>query len=71
MRVPICSSRLRLRLITKRDRFMHNSWFHNVDKLKRRGERVSRASVYRTLTLLCDATGLIIYFMIAKTVLGI
>jgi anaerobic selenocysteine-containing dehydrogenase len=26
----------RLRLITKRDRFMHNSWFHNVDKLKRR-----------------------------------
>jgi anaerobic selenocysteine-containing dehydrogenase len=25
-----------LRLITKRDRFMHNSWFHNVDKLKRR-----------------------------------
>ena len=23
-----------LRLITKRDRFMHNSWFHNVDKLK-------------------------------------
>jgi anaerobic selenocysteine-containing dehydrogenase len=25
----------RLRLITKRDRFMHNSWFHNVDKLKR------------------------------------
>jgi anaerobic selenocysteine-containing dehydrogenase len=27
-----------LRLITKRDRFMHNSWFHNVDKMKR-GER--------------------------------
>ena len=26
----------RLRLITKRDRFMHNSWFHNVEKLKRR-----------------------------------
>jgi anaerobic selenocysteine-containing dehydrogenase len=26
----------RLRLITKRDRFMHNSWFHNVDKLKHR-----------------------------------
>jgi anaerobic selenocysteine-containing dehydrogenase len=25
----------RLRLITKRDRFMHNSWFHNVEKLKR------------------------------------
>jgi anaerobic selenocysteine-containing dehydrogenase len=25
----------RLRLITKRDRFMHNSWFHNIDKLKR------------------------------------
>ncbi|MEO6026792.1 MAG: molybdopterin-dependent oxidoreductase [Candidatus Binatia bacterium] len=25
-----------LRLITKRDRFMHNSWFHNVDKLKHR-----------------------------------
>ncbi len=24
-----------LRLITKRDRFMHNSWFHNVEKLKR------------------------------------
>jgi len=24
-----------LRLITKRDRFMHNSWFHNVDKMKR------------------------------------
>lgn len=24
-----------LRLITKRDRFMHNSWFHNIDKLKR------------------------------------
>lgn len=23
-----------LRLITKRDRFMHNSWFHNVDKMK-------------------------------------
>lgn len=23
-----------LRLITKRDRFMHNSWFHNIDKLK-------------------------------------
>ncbi|MBI3784534.1 MAG: molybdopterin-dependent oxidoreductase [Deltaproteobacteria bacterium] len=23
-----------LRLITKRDRFMHNSWFHNVEKLK-------------------------------------
>ncbi len=28
----------RLRLITKRDRFMHNSWFHNIDKLKH-GER--------------------------------
>jgi anaerobic selenocysteine-containing dehydrogenase len=27
-----------LRLITKRDRFMHNSWFHNIDKMKR-GER--------------------------------
>jgi anaerobic selenocysteine-containing dehydrogenase len=27
-----------LRLITKRDRFMHNSWFHNVDGMKR-GER--------------------------------
>ena len=27
-----------LRLITKRDRFMHNSWFHNIDTLKR-GER--------------------------------
>ncbi len=27
-----------LRLITKRDRFMHNSWFHNVDTLTR-GER--------------------------------
>jgi anaerobic selenocysteine-containing dehydrogenase len=26
----------RLRLITKRDRFMHNSWFHNVEKLKHR-----------------------------------
>ncbi len=26
----------RLRLITKRDRFMHNSWFHNVPKLKQR-----------------------------------
>lgn len=26
----------RLRLITKRDRFMHNSWFHNVAKLKQR-----------------------------------
>ena len=26
----------RLRLITKRDRFMHNSWFHNIDKLKHR-----------------------------------
>ena len=25
-----------VRLITKRDRFMHNSWFHNVDKLKHR-----------------------------------
>jgi anaerobic selenocysteine-containing dehydrogenase len=25
-----------LRLITKRDRFMHNSWFHNVEKLKHR-----------------------------------
>jgi anaerobic selenocysteine-containing dehydrogenase len=25
----------RLRLITKRDRFMHNSWFHNIHKLKR------------------------------------
>ena len=25
-----------------------------LDKLKRRGERVSRASVYRTLSLLCD-----------------
>jgi anaerobic selenocysteine-containing dehydrogenase len=25
----------KLRLITKRDRFMHNSWFHNVDKMKR------------------------------------
>ena len=25
----------RLRLITKRDRFMHNSWFHNVETLKR------------------------------------
>jgi anaerobic selenocysteine-containing dehydrogenase len=25
----------RLRLITKRDRFMHNSWFHNIDKMKR------------------------------------
>ncbi|MDX2169310.1 MAG: molybdopterin-dependent oxidoreductase [Deltaproteobacteria bacterium] len=24
-----------LKLITKRDRFMHNSWFHNLDKLKR------------------------------------
>jgi anaerobic selenocysteine-containing dehydrogenase len=24
----------RLRLITKRDRFMHNSWFHNIEKLK-------------------------------------
>lgn len=24
----------RLRLITKRDRFMHNSWFHNVEKMK-------------------------------------
>jgi anaerobic selenocysteine-containing dehydrogenase len=24
----------RLRLITKRDRFMHNSWFHNIDKMK-------------------------------------
>jgi anaerobic selenocysteine-containing dehydrogenase len=24
-----------LKLITKRDRFMHNSWFHNVEKLKR------------------------------------
>jgi formate dehydrogenase len=24
-----------LKLITKRDRFMHNSWFHNVDKMKR------------------------------------
>jgi anaerobic selenocysteine-containing dehydrogenase len=24
-----------LRLITKRDRFMHNSWFHNIDKMKR------------------------------------
>lgn len=23
-----------LRLITKRDRFMHNSWFHNVEKMK-------------------------------------
>src|SRR6185295_15405333 len=23
-----------LRLITKRDRFMHNSWFHNVAKMK-------------------------------------
>jgi anaerobic selenocysteine-containing dehydrogenase len=28
----------RLRLITKRDRFMHNSWFHNVEKMKH-GER--------------------------------
>ena len=28
----------RLRLITKRDRFMHNSWFHNVEKMKR-GDR--------------------------------
>ncbi len=28
----------RLRLITKRDRFMHNSWFHNIDKMKH-GER--------------------------------
>jgi anaerobic selenocysteine-containing dehydrogenase len=27
-----------LRLITKRDRFMHNSWFHNVEKMKH-GER--------------------------------
>ena len=27
-----------LRLITKRDRFMHNSWFHNIDKMKR-GDR--------------------------------
>lgn len=27
-----------LRLITKRDRFMHNSWFHNVETLTR-GER--------------------------------
>lgn len=27
-----------LRLITKRDRFMHNTWFHNVEKMKR-GER--------------------------------
>jgi len=27
-----------LLLITKRDRFMHNSWFHNVEKMKR-GER--------------------------------
>jgi formate dehydrogenase len=25
----------RLRLVTKRDRFMHNSWFHNVETLKR------------------------------------
>ena len=24
-----------LKLITKRDRFMHNSWFHNIDKMKR------------------------------------
>jgi anaerobic selenocysteine-containing dehydrogenase len=24
----------RLRLISKRDRFMHNSWFHNVEKMK-------------------------------------
>jgi len=28
----------RLRLISKRDRFMHNSWFHNVEKMKR-GDR--------------------------------
>jgi anaerobic selenocysteine-containing dehydrogenase len=27
-----------LQLITKRDRFMHNSWFHNLDQLKH-GER--------------------------------
>jgi anaerobic selenocysteine-containing dehydrogenase len=31
-------SREQLRMITKRDRFMHNSWFHNVEKMKH-GER--------------------------------
>jgi len=36
----------RLKLITRRDPWMHNSWYHNVPRLKRPGRRENRLSLH-------------------------